>query len=126
VQHLFLGVVIVCFAAGLTLDFFNLSRSTQRRLYWAGAGLAAIAGFLMVYPNLKSAIGIAVMLFATMTLMAYVSTPYIKIGGKIYALTVGDRQPDPEDSPAINDSAPRQHDAPTQPADPPIDPAPDS
>ena len=125
-EHLFLGVVIVCFVAGLTLDFFNLSRSTQRRLYWAGAGLAAIAGFLMVYPNLKSAIGIAVMLFATMTLMAYVSTPYIKIGGKIYALIIGDRQPDPEDSPTVDDSAPRQHDAPTQPADPLIDPAPDS
>ena len=88
-QYLFLGVIILCFVAGLTLDFFSVSRSTQRRLYWAGAGLAALAGFLMVYPNLKNAVGIAVMLFATMTLIAYVSTPYIKIGGKIYALTIG-------------------------------------
>ncbi len=125
-QHLFLGVIILCFVAGLTLDFFSVSRSTQRRLYWAGAGLAAFAGFLMVYPNLKNAVGIAVMLFATMTLIAYVSTPYIKIGGKIYALTIGDRQPDPEDSPTVDDGAPHQHDAPAQLADPLIDSAPDS
>jgi len=126
VQHLFLGLIILCFVAGLTLDFFNLSRSTQRRFYWAGAGLAAIAGFLMVYPNLKNAIGIAVTLFATMTLIAYLSTPYIKIGGRIYALTTGDQQPDPEDSLTVDDSAPHQHNAPAQLADPLIDSAPDS
>jgi hypothetical protein len=114
VQHLVFGAIN------------GLSRSAQRRLYWAGAGLAAIAGFLMFYPNLKSAIGIAVMLFATITLMAYVSTPYIKIGGKIYALASSDRQPDPQDSPTVDDSAPHPHNAPDQPGGPLIDSAPSS
>jgi hypothetical protein len=126
VTHLFLGVIILCFVVGLTLDFFNLSRSTQRRLYWAGAGLAAIAGFLMVYPNWKNGLAIAGILLAAMTIAAYAATPYIKIGGKIYALTLGDRQLDSDNLPTVDDSQPRRHDAPAQSADPPVDPAPDS
>jgi hypothetical protein len=35
-----------------------------------------------------------------MTVAAYVTSSYIKIGGKIYALTVADSQPDPEDGPS--------------------------
>jgi hypothetical protein len=126
VAHLLIGVIILCFAAGLTLDFFHLRRSTQRHLYWASAGLAAIAGFLLVYPNWKNGLAIAGILLAAMTIAAYAATPYIKIGGKIYALTLGDRQPDPDDSPTADDTAPRRHDAPTQSADPPTDPAPNS
>ncbi len=34
-------------------------------------------------------------MFGAMTVAAYVTTSYIKIGGKIYALTVADSQPDP-------------------------------
>ncbi|BBZ22359.1 hypothetical protein MHIB_07770 [Mycolicibacter hiberniae] len=48
-----------------------------------------------------------------MAIAAYVSTPYIKIGGKIYSLTIED--PDPEDTPATTDAAQQE-----------IDPHPDS
>jgi hypothetical protein len=121
VTHLFLGVIILCFVVGLTLDFFNLSRSTQRRLYWAGAGLAAIAGFLMVYPNWKNGLAIAGILFAAMTIAAYAATPYVKIGGKTYALTVADCRPDQDGPTAESDG---RLDA--RNADPQPDPAPDS
>jgi hypothetical protein len=114
VQPFFLGVIIACFAAGLVLDFLHISRSSQRRIYWASACLAAVCGFLMVYPNWKTGLAIAGILFAAMIMAAYAATPYIKIGGKIYALTVRDRQPDPEDSSTA------------QTADPQFDPAPDS
>jgi hypothetical protein len=50
-QTVFLGVVVVCFVVGFVLDFFNIPRRTQRRIYWATACLAAVAGFLAVYPN---------------------------------------------------------------------------
>jgi hypothetical protein len=52
------------------------------------------------------------MLLATMTVMAYVSTPYIKIGCKIYALTLSDRQPDPDESSTAPDRQPPRDGAP--------------
>ena len=113
-QHLFLAVIIVCFVVGLALDFLHISRRSQRRIYWASACLAAVSGFLIVYPNWKTGLAIAGILSAAMTMAAYAATPYIKIGGKTYALTVNDRQPDPEDSSTA------------QTADPQFDPAPDS
>ena len=117
--HLLIGVIILCFVSGLVLDFFNLRRSTQRRLYWASAGLAAIAGLLLAYPKWETGLVIAGILLAAMTIAAYAATPYIKIGGKIYALTLGDRQPDPDDSLTVDGGQP-------QTAYPPTDPAPDS
>lgn len=124
--HLLIGVIVGCFVVGLALDFLHLRRSAQRRLYWAAAALAAIAGFLLVYPNWETGLAIAGILFAAMTIAAYAATPYLKIGGNIYALTLADRAPDPQDSPTGDDSAPRGHDAPAQSADPPADPAADS
>jgi hypothetical protein len=124
VQPFFLGVIIVCFVVGLVLDFLHISRSSQRRIYWASACLAAVAGFLIVYPNWKTGLAIAGILSAAMTMAAYAATPYIKIGGKIYALTVSDRQPDPQDALTAASEPDDQPDA--RKPDPQSDPAPDS
>lgn len=103
---IFLAVVIICFVVAFMLDFFNISRSTQRRIYWINAFLAAIAGFAMFYPDWQKGLGMGAFLFAVMTFIAYAATPYIKIDGKIYAFTVTNSQPDPQDTPttAGNDS----------------------
>jgi hypothetical protein len=108
----FLVIAGACIATGIALSFFNISRSSQRRIYWASACLAAVAGFLIGYPNIKNAIGLAATLFAAMTVMAYVSTPYIKIDGKISALSVSDRQPDPDQSSTAPDTQPPRDGAP--------------
>ena len=50
----FLVVAGLCIATGIALSFFNISRRSQRRLYWASACLAAVAGFLIGYPNIKT------------------------------------------------------------------------
>ena len=50
----FLVVAGLCIAKGIALSFFNISRSWQRRIYWASACLAAVAGFLIGYPNIKT------------------------------------------------------------------------
>jgi hypothetical protein len=68
----------------------------------------------MGYPKWNEAVGAALLVIAAMTAAAYGYTPYIKIRGKIYALTVQDSQPDPEDTPA------------GAKADPDHDPAPDA
>jgi len=123
----FLLVAGLCIATGIALSFLNISRSSQRRIYWASACLAAVAGFLIGYPNIKNALGLAAMLLTTMTVMAYVSTPYIKIGGKIYALTVRDRQPDPDaSSTAPASQPPRDGAPPAKTTDAQADRAPDS
>jgi hypothetical protein len=126
-QNLFIGVIVVCFLTGLVLDFLRISRSTQRRIYWAAACLAAVAGFLAVYPNWKTGLGLAAMLLAAMTVMAYAATPYIKIGGKIYALTVSQSRPDPPDTHIAPAGRAGTEGGPTEPTtDPHVDPAPDS
>ena len=48
----FLVVAGLCIATGIALSFFNISRNSQRRIYWAAAGLAAVAGFFIGYPPL--------------------------------------------------------------------------
>jgi hypothetical protein len=106
IQHLFLGVVILCFITGLLLSSFNLTLPKQRRIYWSSACLAAVSGFLMFNPDWKTGLGIAGMFLAAMFVAAYAATPYIKIRGKIYALTVSLRQPDPEDTPPPDNDRP--------------------
>jgi hypothetical protein len=127
VQHIFLGVIVLCFVVCFALSFFDISRGSQRRIYWASACLAAVSGFLIGYPNWQKGLGITGILLGAMIMAAYAATPYIKIGGKIYALTVADSRPDPEDidTPAGDhpgtDGAPHAHSG-----DPEFDPAPDS
>jgi hypothetical protein len=81
-KNVFFAAAVVCLAAGFALSSFRLAQSAQRRIYWVCACLAAGGA-----------------LFGGMTVAAYVTSSYIKIGGKIYALTVADGQPDPEDTP---------------------------
>lgn len=78
------------------LSFLKISRSTQRRIYWGCACGGALSGFLMGYPNWKSGIWIGLGFLGAMTLAAWAYTPYVKIGGRIYALTVDNSQPDPD------------------------------
>jgi hypothetical protein len=54
----------------------------------------------MPLPNTRTGLVVGGLFFGGMTVAAYVTSSYIKIGGKIYALTVADSQPDPEDRPA--------------------------
>ena len=123
-QHIFLGVIVLCFVVCFALSFFDISRGSQRRIYWASACLAAVSGFLIGYPNWQKGLGITGILLGAMIMAAYAATPYIKIGGKIYALTVSDRQPDPQDALTAASEPDGRPDA--RKADPHVDPAPDS
>jgi hypothetical protein len=96
----FFLIVVACVVISFVQSFFKHSRSSQRRIYWTCARVAAVAGFFAVYPDWKKGSGFALFALGAMMVMAYVYTPYIKIGGKIYALTVQDSRPDPEDTPA--------------------------
>lgn len=98
-KNVFFAAAAVFLAVGFSLSSFRLAISAQRRIYWVCACLAGVAGFLAAYPKLGTAFALGGLFFGGMTVVAYVTSSYIKIGGKIYALTVADSQPDPEGRP---------------------------
>lgn len=70
-------------------------RRRARRFYWTTAAigmLCMIVGVGRVWPSGLAAVGF----FGSMHLgFAYLASPYLKINGRIYALTANNRQPDP-------------------------------
>jgi hypothetical protein len=113
-KNAFFAAAAACFLVGFSLSSFRLTLRVQRRLYWACACLAAVFGFLMALPNSRTGIVVGALFFSGMTVAAYATGSYIKIGGKIYALTVVDGQPDRDDARQDTD------------ADVAADPAPDA
>lgn len=103
--NLFCFLVVVFLTVPFITSHFKLELSRQRRVYWACACAAALAAFFWVYPKWKDGIGLALLFVGALIVVAYCNTPYIKIGGKVYALTVQDTCPENDDNspPAEND-----------------------
>lgn len=97
-SDVFLAIAITSMAVAVIQSFFKHSLSSQRRIYWSCVGVAAIAGFLVVYPDWKKGLGLGLFFLGAMIAVAYAYTPYIKLGGKNRALTVQDSQPDSQPS----------------------------
>lgn len=97
VSQLSLWTITLCFIGAFLLTFSKSSLCVQRRIYWTLAGTAGVAGIFLKYPSLDDAVLLGLFPVVVMTFIAYVATPYIKIGGKIYTYTITD--PDPEDTP---------------------------
>jgi hypothetical protein len=114
----FFVLLVACAVGALIQQYVKYSRSSQRRVYWGCASLGTIAAFLAFYPDSKKGLGMALFFLGAMTVIAYAYTPYIKIGSKVYALTVQDSRPDPDES--SDDTAA------TATATPEHDPAPDA
>lgn len=96
-RDIFLTIFVAAVAVALIQQFFDHSRSSQRRIYWSSTCVAAVAAFLMFYPDGKKGVLVALGMFGAMIVAAYGYTPYIKIRGKVFALNATDRRPDPED-----------------------------
>lgn len=97
-KNVFFGAAVVCFIAGFSLSSLRITRGAQRRSYWLFACLAGVSGFLMCYPDRVTGLGVAGLFVVAMVVAAYAATPYIKIRGRIFALSLTDSRPDdPED-----------------------------
>jgi hypothetical protein len=118
VSNLFFILLVACAVVALTQQYVKYSRSLQRRIYWSCACLGAAAAFLAFYPASQKGLGMALFFLGVMTAAAYAYTPYIKVGGKVYALTAQDSRPDPDED-SDETSA-------TATAAPEHDPAPDA
>lgn len=88
---------LIGIAAGATQARFRYiaHRRAGRRYYWTTSviGIVCFAiGVGKIWPNgiLAASVFVAIVVFS-----AYLSTPYLKIRGRIYASTPENRQPDP-------------------------------
>ncbi|WP_428339096.1 hypothetical protein [Mycobacterium sp.] len=99
VNAFFFVIVMLCVFSGLVLSFVKISVVRQRRIYWRCAVLGAVAGFFCGYPDVGKGLGAAALVIFAMILGAMRATPYLKIGGKIYAFSAADRRARDDDVP---------------------------
>jgi hypothetical protein len=92
-----LATGLILIAAGATQARFRYiaHRRAGRRYYWTTSAIGIVCfaiGVGRIWPN-----GVlAALLFTAIVVgSAYLSTPYLKIGGRIYAASPEDRLPDP-------------------------------
>ena len=89
------GLIFILASAAQARYRFIGHRRAGRRFYWATAiiGTACFAvGTGRLWPN---AVCVALIFSGLLVLSAYLTTPYLKIGDKIYASLPENRQPDP-------------------------------
>jgi hypothetical protein len=93
---LFAGLGMLCFAM-MGSHFFS-SRNRQRRAYWLswllGGSLVVVS---VAHRGLDWALMPASMIAFFSVYWAFMKTPYLKIGGRIFALTLDNRVPDTSD-----------------------------
>jgi hypothetical protein len=100
---IFFVLALACLAVAAVVPMLaDRDRGWDRRVAWAGVTGAAVAIFVACLPYWKLSIAASLVTVAFMTAAAYMSTPYIKIRGKVYAFHVRDSLPDaaPEDTAA--------------------------
>ncbi len=92
-----LATGLICIAAGSTQARFRYiaHRRAGRRFYWTTSiiGIVCFAlGVGKLWPNAV----LAASIFAAIVVgSAYLTTPYLKINGRIYASSPENREPDP-------------------------------
>ena len=89
------GLIFIVAGAAQARFRFISERRPGRRFYWATSiiGIVAFAaGVGKIWPN---AVAAAAIFSAVVVFSAYLTTPYLKIRGRIYASSPENRQPDP-------------------------------
>lgn len=73
---------------GLLLPLFASQENdaTGRRLFWSGLAIAFASAFFIAYPpDWRSGLGLSAFVAAMMLSTAFFATPYLKVGGKVFA-----------------------------------------
>jgi hypothetical protein len=95
----FFVITALCLFSGCALWFVKFSISRQRRIYWSCTALGGVSGFFCGYPGVGRGLGAAAFVVVVMVVSAMRYSPYLKIGGKIYAFSARDRQARDDDVP---------------------------
>jgi Ca2+/Na+ antiporter len=98
-HFLLIAGFVAVVAAAVIIALFVKRRSLERRIYWAGWIIGILCMSLAFLPRgWRSVIAVALLCAFAAVVYAYFQTPYLKLGNRIYALTIPDSQPDePED-----------------------------
>ena len=94
---LVLGLILIAAGALQARYRYVAGRRRGRRFYWTTSGFGTLffaVGVGKIWPN---ALLVTLFFAAIVAGSAYLSTPYLKIGERIYALSPSDREPDPPD-----------------------------
>jgi amino acid transporter len=89
------GLIFILVGAAQARYRFIKERRPARRFYWATSIIGIVsfaAGVGKFWPN---AVVVAVIFSAVVAFSAYLTTPYLKIGNRIYASSPENREPDP-------------------------------
>jgi hypothetical protein len=89
------GLIFIVAGAAQARYRFIADRRPGRRFYWATSIIGIVsfaAGVGRIWPN---AVVVAAIFSAIVVFSAYLTTPYLKIGNRIYASSPENRQPDP-------------------------------
>jgi hypothetical protein len=93
----YVGLAILL--VGLLLPGWNTARAskraTKRRVYWTATGIAIPVLFAAGLPDMQSGVAFVAMALILMVGWAYVRTPNIKIGDRIYSIDPRNTEPDP-------------------------------
>ncbi len=89
------GLIFIVAGASQARYRYITDRRRGRHFYWTTSIIGVLCfalGMGRIWPNGVLAASFFVALIVG---SAYLTTPYLKIGGRIYALTSANRQPDP-------------------------------
>jgi len=89
------GLIFVLVGAAQARYRFISDRRAGRRFYWATSIIGIVsfaAGVGQIWPN---AVIVALIFSGIVVMSAYLTTPYLKIGERIYASSPENREPDP-------------------------------
>ncbi|MGV0836692.1 hypothetical protein [Mycolicibacterium thermoresistibile] len=88
------GAVIA--GIGVVLLFIANDQRVERRVFWTCNVLALFLWCVALVPRgWGTVVGFFVAFLGILTFMAYIRTPYLKIGGRIFAFSSHDARPDP-------------------------------
>ena len=89
------GLIFILAGASQARYRYIKDRGRGRQYYWATSIVGVLcfaAGTGRIWPN---GVASALIFGAIIVWSAYLTTPYLKIGGRIYASSPENRQPDP-------------------------------
>ncbi|CPR11701.1 hypothetical protein BN971_02989 [Mycobacterium bohemicum DSM 44277] len=92
-----LATGLILIAAGATQARFRYikDRRAGRRYYWATSAIGIVCFIIGVGKIWPNGVVSALIFTGIIVLSAYLTTPYLKIGGRIYAASPENRLPDP-------------------------------
>ena len=89
------GLIFILAGASQARYRYVKDRAAARRYYWTTSVIGVVCfafGTGRIWPN---GVGAALVFSAIIVFSAYFTTPYLKIGGRIYASSPENREPDP-------------------------------